>query len=275
MMIMPLRHALRPAFAPRFQAGMSHRLGAIRHSTTLPDSDDLAVLDRELDQVAANKQALKHLEEEAKEPGVIETYGWYPFIGLSLTALISKELIVLSPANLLGTYSMVGLGVGWLLFGETLKKAASSEFEDERKQQQNMMDAVVELTKAEIAIWKTKGVEATLLEQYRVESEQVNARWATAQVLKARHVFRGEMMQRLTEVLSREQTEIAQAQAKLINDAIAYVRNKFAKRDPQTDQETFEFALLGLGEEGVKLPKDKDPVRKAFAEFFKSRGQKS
>jgi hypothetical protein len=251
---------------------MSHRLGAIRHSTSLPDSDDLDVLERDLDQVAANQQALKHLEAEAKEPGVIETYGWYPFIGLSLTALISKELIVLSPANLLGTYSLVGLGLGWLLFGETLKKAALSEFDSEKKQQQDMMDAVIELSKAEIAIWKTKGVEATLLEQYRVESEQVNARWATAQVLKARHAFRGEMMQRLTEVLSREQTEMAQAQAKLINDAIAYVRNKFAQRDPQTDQETFEFALLGLGEEGVKLPKDKDPVRKAFIEFFKSRG---
>jgi len=270
---MPLRHALRPAFAPRFPIGISHRLGAIRHSTSTNDSsEDFALLKRELEQAAANKEALKHLDEEAKEPGVIETYGWYPFIGLSLTALISKELIILSPANLLGTYSLVGLGLGYLLFGETLKKAALADFEKERKQQQDMMDTMIELTKAEIAIWKTKGVEATLLEQYRVESEQVNARWATAQVLKARHAFRGEMMQRLTEILSREQTEMAQAQAKLINDAIAYVRGKFAKRDPQTDQETFEFALLAVGEEGVKLPKDKDPVRNAFVEFFKSRG---
>jgi len=225
--------------------------------------------------LVAREVAQQHLEEDAKAPGVIEKYGWYPFVGLSLTALIGKEIVVLSPANLLGTYTLVGLGAIWLLAGETIKKTATEEAEQDEKTQKDMMDVVVELNKAEIAVWKTKGLEADLLEQYRNESVTVNAKWSAAQVLKARHAYRAETLARLKEVVNREQTELAQAQAKLVTDAIAYVRAKFSKRDAKTDQEAFEFALLGLAAPaGYRAPKTKDPVRNAFLEFFKSKGKK-
>lgn len=290
-MLAPIRHALRPAFTPRFQTGINSRLSLIRqastHASSEPeprrtpdDEDDPSIpdltpeqLEKELRQALKNKEiAEQTLARDAQDPGVIEKYGWYPFIGFGLTALFGKELIILSPANLLGTYSLVAIGVGWLLFGDTAKKAAVAVYDQEKQQQEDMMEAIIELTKAEIAMWKTKGIEANLLEQYRVESAAINEKWVTAQVLKARHALRADMLNRLNDVFSREQTELAQAQAKMINDAIAYVRNKFAKRDAKTDQETIEFALLGLGEDNVKLPKDRDPVRKAFVEFFKSRG---
>jgi len=297
-MMAPLRPALlRPsiAFAPRFH-GISHRLTLVRQASSsshhnYPDpldhvkendedlkdgyeitEEDVKQLEAVIDQRLKEKElALRTLAEDAKQPGVIEKFGWYPTIGLTVTALLGKEMIILSPATLLGTYTFVALGLGWLLAGESIRAVGQEMHNKEKQQQIDLMDAFIELNKADIDGWKVKGVEARLLEQYRVESLNINEKWVSAQILKARHALRVDMQNRLNDIFSREQTELAQAQAKLVNDAIAFVRNKFAKRDSKTDQETIEFALMGLGEQ-VKLPKEQDPVRKAFIEFFKSRG---
>lgn len=177
----------------------------------------------------------------------IKKAGVYPTVGLGLFALVSKELFVLDPAELLLTFNMALLGTGLWVFGTDL---FNQELTKERvKYYQTYIDtfkAQRDLAQAQLEICAATKAIPTITEEVYYAFKEANEAAAKARDIKARAAYRATTVAKLQSILKSEQEVLATQRAAVQNEALSVVMD--ALKEPKVRAAMLEEAigLIGL-----------------------------
>lgn len=192
-------------------------------------------------------------------PGILDQYGYIPFIGLLGTALVSKEVFIIDEAFLLALNTITVCTVTYIGFGRELDAYCEATRTKDNERYHDVFNAVLE----QVNLYKS--IEAKKLEKVGVikdlckQSREVNANYLKFLDVKQKHDARAAMISKLQAIKKREAQEDALEYQEMISDALQTVRDSYTdSSNTALHQASLEFAIKSIGD--VKEP-ETDPVK--------------
>jgi len=192
-------------------------------------------------------------------PGVIDQYGYIPFVGLLATALVSKEVFIIDEAFLLAMNTITVGTVAYIGLGSSVNDFFQGERDKEHRRYHDVFNAVLEQVNLYKSIESKKLEKVGVIRDLCTESRKINGEYLTFLDIKQKHEARSAMITKLESIKKREAGEEAAEYQALVTEAIEDVRDSYLEvENSELRQSSLEFAIRNIGD--IKDAQN-DPVR--------------
>ena len=181
-------------------------------------------------------------------------FGWYPLVGLGVTTLISKELIMVDDA-LYAWFNFIACGS--VIYIAVADKLGNLLVEDHVKENDQMISAArlrTKMIKKSIDVEDKWFAQAKVLKDYNVLYQKACADIQVALGLKTQHELRDYIEGMLKRAQAKENEVAASASKELEADLYQYFTNMFTEEHPDQEfsqkviDESIEKAIVYLGQ---------------------------
>jgi hypothetical protein len=149
---------------------------------------------------------------------IVSTYGWYPFLGLGITALVSKELYFLDTEFLL-TLNFTGLSiVGYILLRESANNWFEERHAEALKKITDFCDLKSEFIKANITIAERMANAPEVAKDLEAEYYKASEALWKARNLGQRVAYHDSVAKKLKDIAFKE-ADAVRAKAEAIADS--------------------------------------------------------
>jgi len=206
------------------------------------------------------------------DESLMSKYGMYPLVGLATTAMVSKEVIILSEETLIAINFSAFCLAAYVAAGTKLNDA----FDIERKENEDKVLGAtnfrVKLIEAEIAQWEASKNTMDAFTAIADQNAAVAGQYTNAVQRQAKQEAAAKARSALEALANQQKSVQMEAQANLVADAADYARGQFA-----TPTEAMKDAAIWLAIDGIGFLKgepkatdvDADPVKKVFMDYVK------
>lgn len=219
------------------------------------------------DKSVAHKSDSATLALPAPEPGVIEQYGLYPFIGLAAAALVSKEIFLLGPEFLLAITLTGFFGTLYVGAGDSVAKYGEEDNAIRQKQLQAGSEYLITLLETYKSAIAASTSQADVMSQFTQEFETVVKEWHVAKAREAHIAAQKAVVNKLTSIAVQESTIEAQERGRRVEKALTGALQEF-KTDAKLRARILDFVIPFAGAPAPKVPVAEDPIKQVFLKHW-------
>lgn len=205
-----------------------------------------------------------------EDESLISKFGMYPFVGLATTALVSKEVLILSEETLVAVNFAGFCLAAYIATGSKLHDAFEAERQENIARIQAATDFRVKLIAAEMDQWNATKNTADAVKGVVAQNADADKDYVVAVARKKKQDAVLKAQTALDAIVKAEAFERAEAQGALVVDAANYVRAAFVKASKEQKQLALKDAIDNIGDGSKQSPMDKDPVKQLFMEYIKN-----
>merc|ERR1719223_1382096 len=153
----------------------------------------------------------------------------YPFVGLAATALVSKEVIILSEEALIAVNFSTFCLAAYIAAGDSVHQSFESERQANMKSMTNATNFRVKLIEAEIDQWNASKNQASAVKTIIDQTAIANKDYVAAVALQNKHNAVKRAQTALDQIVQKEAYERSQVQGEIVAEAADYVREAFTR----------------------------------------------
>jgi len=180
---------------------------------------------------------------------VIKENGWYPFIGLGAAALLTKEILLVSPEILVMTDFIALAGAGYILGAEAIETSLHKERAEYIDKVNSVFDARIEIVKAHIESCKAALALPDVVTEANAAFIEANAAAAKARDLVARQKHRDATVSQLTGLFNKEQERLNAIREAVLSKSKDYVMAQVSTPAVKSALLKEAIALVGAKED--------------------------
>lgn len=203
-----------------------------------------------------------------EEEGIISKFGLYPFVGLAATAMVSKEVIILSEEALIAVNFSTFCLAAYIAAGNSVHQSFESERQANVKSMTNATNFRVKLIEAEIEQWTASKNQASAVKTIIDETALANKDYVAALALQKKHNAVQLAQSALDQIVQKEGYERSQVQGEIVAEAGQYVREAFARASFASKEAALNDAIANIGDGHIMAPFEQDPVKMLFIEYI-------
>jgi len=210
-------------------------------------------------------------EEAAKAKSPWRRWGIYPFVGLGITAMISKEFGIL----MLGEYQLIPIFIaatsGIYVYGRGgITDFFKTAHQKKRGFDTEVFDWKIELAQEALSEHRSNAQLLDVAREYKAEHLEIRKELANYYAVKPKHDYRAEVIRQLDTIKRQEDEKYSQEQREVLSGSQKFVTDRITK-DAALRQQVISDAIDRVLT-ATKLD-TKDPVFKVYNEYLASKGR--
>lgn len=193
--------------------------------------------------------------------GIIEEYGYVPFIALVGAAAVSKEVYLVNEESLLALSTLNFAFCAYVASGDTFAEAVKEHNDETQKRFDKATSAVMTAMRSYKSSLEKQFEEVEVMKEYVTEQHDSAVSFAKFEAVQVKWAAYNEMMLKLNGIQAREESEAALMFTQMCDDVVGNVRAEFAGANAEAlKKKTLEYAISNIG----KVPDKNDPVTSLF-----------